>query len=344
MVILQAGLVLENNHFKINKYMLFLFVFPLFFIQRSELVFLDLIISLIILYFSKTNKKKSTEQKILLIALTVIVLFSVVFMFIVGAKNDFSAKKFFEPEDLSTTSAAEESTIALPQVSGKTNYIVTVSEDENLLFVEMIQVDLDNKSYKVCTLKSSTEYDGSTLGYIYAHSGIQNVKSAVENMFSTTFDYYIDFQRDAFCEYFDSLGDVNYALVSDIKYKNNKSAVAFTVRMKAGEQVIKGSQAVNLVRYFLESNNQQNANDVLLTSLSKQMNPDNFANKDSLFQNLVTKSTTNITVRDYSAADDSITVLCNSQNGISVYGAEIKYKKNKITKDTLQNAKGYFVK
>ena len=87
----------------------------------------------------------------------------------------------------------------------------------------MIQVDLDNKSYKVCTLKSSTEYDGSTLGYIYAHSGIQNVKSAAENMFSTTFDYYIDFQRDAFCEYFDSLGDVNYALVSDIKYKNNKS-------------------------------------------------------------------------------------------------------------------------
>lgn len=296
------------------------------------------------IYFSKTNKKKSTEQKILLIALTVIVLFSVVFMFIVGAKNDFSAKKFFEPEDLSTTAAAEESTIALPQVSGKTNYIVTVSEDENLLFVEMIQVDLDNKSYKVCTLKSSTEYDGSTLGYIYAHSGIQNVKSAAEIMFSTTFDYYIDFQRDAFCEYFDSLGDVNYALVSDIKYKNNKSAVAFTVRMKAGEQVIKGSQAVNLVRYFLESNNQQNANDVLLTSLSKQMNPDNFANKDSLFQNLVTKSNTNITVRDYSAADDSITVLCNSQNGISVYGAEIKYKKNKITKDTLQNAKGYFVK
>lgn len=39
LVILQAGLVLENNHFKINKYMLFLFVFPLFFIQRSELVF-----------------------------------------------------------------------------------------------------------------------------------------------------------------------------------------------------------------------------------------------------------------------------------------------------------------
>lgn len=296
------------------------------------------------IYFSKNNKEKSTEQKILLIALAVIVLFTFVFMLCVAAKNDFSIKKFFEPEDLSTTTAVEDSTVALPQVSGKTNYIVTVADNENLLFVELVQVDLDNKSYKICILKSSTEYDGSTLGYIYAHSGVLNVKSATENMLSTTFDYYIDFQRDKFTEYFDSLGSVNYALVSDIKYKNNKSAVPFTVRMKAGEQVIKGTQAVNLVRYFLETNNQQSANDVLLTSLSKQINVDNFANKDSLFQDLVTKSNTNITVRDYSAADDDITVLCNSQNGISVYGAEVKYDKNKITKDTLQNAKGYFVK
>lgn len=296
------------------------------------------------IYFSKNNKEKSTEQKILLIALAVIVLFTFVFILCVAAKNDFSIKKFFEPENLSTTTAVEDSTVALPQVSGKTNYIVTVADNENLLFVELVQVDLDNKSYKICTLKSSTEYDGSTLGYIYAHSGVLNVKSATENMISTTFDYYIDFQRDKFTEYFDSLGSVNYALVSDIKYKNNKSAVPFTVRMKAGEQVIKGTQAVNLVRYFLETNNQQSANDVLLTSLSKQINVDNFANKDSLFQDLVTKSNTNITVRDYSAADDDITVLCNSQNGISVYGAEVKYDKNKITKDTLQNAKGYFVK
>lgn len=296
------------------------------------------------IYFSKNNKEKSTEQKILLIALTVIVLFTFVFMLCVAAKNDFSIKKFFEPEDLSTTTAVEDSTVALPQVSGKTNYIVTVADNENLLFVELVQVDLNNKSYKICTLKSSTEYDGSTLGYIYAHSGVLNVKSATENMLSTTFDYYIDFQRDKFTEYFDSLGSVNYALVSDIKYKNNKSAVPFTVRMKAGEQVIKGTQAVNLVRYFLETNSQQSANDVLLTSLSKQINVDNFANKDSLFQDFVTKSNTNITVRDYSAADDDITVLCNSQNGISVYGAEVKYDKNKITKDTLQNAKGYFVK
>ena len=68
------------------------------------------------IYFSKTNKKKSTDKNSSYCAYCYCFV-SVVF--IVGAKNDFSAKKFFEPEDLSTTAAAEESTIALPQVSGK---------------------------------------------------------------------------------------------------------------------------------------------------------------------------------------------------------------------------------
>ena len=297
------------------------------------------------IFFSKTNKEKSTEQKILLSALAVIVIFSVIFMFVVGAKNDFSAKKFFEPEDLSTTAPVEDTTVLLPQVSGKTNYIVTVSEDNNLLFVELLQVDLDNVSYKVCTLKSTTEYDGSTLGYIYTHSGVQNVKTAVESMMSCKFDYYLDFERDKFCEYFDELGSVNYAFAKDIRYKNNKSDVPYTVRIKSGEQTLKGTQVVNLVRYYLESgNNQASANDLLLNSLSKQINSDNYEKKDQFFEDLVTKSTTNITVRDYSGAEDSITVLCNNQNGVSLYGAPIKYKNNKITKETLQSAKDYFVK
>lgn len=298
------------------------------------------------IFFSKTNKEKSTEQKILLIALAVIVVFSVIFMFVVGAKNDFSAKKFFVPDDLSTTSAeATDTTVALPQVSGKTNYIITVSDNSDLLFVELLQVDLDNVSYKVCTLKSTTEYDGSTLGYIYTHSGAQNVKTAVESMMSVKFDYYLDFERDKFCEYFDELGSVNYAFAKDIRYKNNKATTPYTVRIKSGDQTLKGTQVVNLVRYYLESgNNQSSANDILLNSLSKQINSTNYEKKDQLFQDLVTKSTTNITVRDYSSADDLITVLCNNQNGVSLYGAPIKYKKNKITKETLQSAKDYFVK
>ena len=50
------------------------------------------------IFFSKTNKEKSTEQKILIIALVVIVIFSVIFLFVVGAKNEnivFIPDQFF---------------------------------------------------------------------------------------------------------------------------------------------------------------------------------------------------------------------------------------------------------
>lgn len=297
------------------------------------------------IYFSKTNKEKSEEQKILIISLIAIVAFTIIFLIIVGAKNDFSIKKFFEPSNLSTTQVTQEETVSLPQVTGKTNYIVTVASDENLLFCELVQVDLDNVSYKICSLKSSTEVDGSTLGYIYSNSGAENVSSAVQSLFDCEIDYYIDMQSDDFADFFDTLGEVEYAVASDIKYKNNDIAVPFTLRLKEGEQTVKGSQAVNLVRYYLDvKKNETAANDFLLTALSKQINSDNYEKRDELFQKFVSCADTNITVRNYSAASDGITVLCNSQNGVSVYNAEIKYKKNKITDKTLQQAKGYFKK
>lgn len=297
------------------------------------------------IFFSKNNKEKSKEQKILIITLIVIVIFTVVFLIAVGAKNDFSVKKFFEPENLSTSGVSVEQTAQLPQVSGKTNYLITVSSDSSLLFAEILQVDLDNTSYKLCTLKADTEYDGSTLEKIYSKSGIQNVKAAVENMFSAQIDYYIAFESDKYSQLFDKLGTVNYAVASDIRYKNSGGSVPFNIKIKAGEQKLKGSQTINLVRYYLEKeNNTAAANDLLLTSLSQQINGENYENKDSFFNELVTDAETNITVRDYSGAQDAITVLCNSQNSISVYGAAVMYEKSNITQESLNEAKGYFKK
>ena len=94
------------------------------------------------IFFSKTNKEKSTEQKILLIALVIIVLFSLVFMICVGAKNDFSVKKFFEPENLSTTQAVEE--LSLIHIFCRTACRITL-DYVNFTFFRVI-------AYAVCQL------------------------------------------------------------------------------------------------------------------------------------------------------------------------------------------------
>lgn len=57
LIILQAGLVLEDFTFRINYSMLILIILPLFFITQPYLVCIDLIVSLIILYFYKHHQQ-----------------------------------------------------------------------------------------------------------------------------------------------------------------------------------------------------------------------------------------------------------------------------------------------
>ncbi|MCC8073605.1 MAG: LCP family protein [Clostridiales bacterium] len=296
------------------------------------------------IFFSKSNKEKSTEQKILLSLLIFIIVFTVVFLIAVGVKYDFSAKKFFEPENLTVTQENSDDE-ALPEVSGKTNYVFTVGEEGTLLFTYAIQVDMDNVAYKVSSFKSSTEVEDSTLAKIYSSGGVENVKNAVETLLDTDIDYYISMERKSYIEFFNDLGEVNYPVASDIKFRDSDSSVTYSVKIKAGEQTLDGSDAVNLIRYYLDEEGKTSmANEILLYCLSQQLNSENTENSEKLFSEFAGYSDTNITVRDFSLASDNLTVLSSENAGVAVYSAEAEYDENEITSDSLKTIKGYFVK
>lgn len=297
------------------------------------------------IYFSKINKKKSAEQRILIIAQIVIVVFTVIFVTALAFKYDFSAKKFFAPDDLEVVQTQETEEEPLPAVSGKSNFITLVNSDNNLLFAILVQVDLDNISYKVGTLKAETICDGNSLADIYKQSGAPNAQKAVEALLGTEFDYYISMDKKEFSDFFESLGDFNYPILSDIKFKSSNSEVDYSVRLKAGEQKLSGSNTVNLIRYYLdEENNSSAANDLILNSLLQMINSDNLSKSENLFRQLVTASDTNITVRDFSMAGDGLTVLADDRTGPGAYSAIAEYDGSNISKDSLQKIKGYFIK
>lgn len=300
------------------------------------------------IYFSKANKEKSKEQKILIIALIVIVIFTVLFVSVMCILNDFSAKKFFEPEDLVTVSVSDENTDSienLPEVSGKSNYAAMVYEKDTLLFVALVQSDMDNKSFKASVLKGNTELDGNVLSSIFASSGAQNVKTAIESNLGIELDYYISIENKEFADFFNKLGDINYPVLNDIKYKDNDSAVPFTLKMKSGEQRIDGKHFVNLIRYYVDGeNNSSQANELLLTALSQQLNSENMEDADSLFRQFSSIADTNITIRDFSLANDKLKVITNDRANMSVYNAQAQFDGNKINDDDLKKIKGYFVK
>ena len=296
------------------------------------------------IYFSKTNKERSKEQRFLIIALVLIVIFTIAFVAVIAVKNNFSAKEFFKPENVEITQQYVEEEAELPAVSGKTNYAVMVNSEDNLLFVSLIQIDLDNISYKCATLSADTISDGNSLADIYKRAGAENVKNAVETMLNTYFDYYIDMTSSAFSDFYDEMGNMNYPILNEIRHKNNSSDVPYSLKIKAGEQKINGDTFVKLTRYYVENSQYTVANDLMLNSLLQHMNSANFERSEKLFSKLVTTSATNISVRDFSMADDALTVLTNDRTGVTVYGADIEYKNNEFTKKCLKSIKGYFAK
>ena len=296
------------------------------------------------IFFSKTNKEKSTEQKILITALVAIVLFTVVFLSVTAIKNDFSAKEFFAPEKLEATQVQEEEYIP-PQISGKTNYLILVGEKNNLLFGVIVQADSDNISYKLSSIKASTVIEGESLADIYRSSSAKNARTAVESLLSSKIDYYISMQSDKFAEIYSKFGEINYPVLNDIKFKDNDNAVPYSLRIKEGEQKIRGSQLIGLMRYYLdEKNNTSVANDLFLSIISQQVNEENAQNSEELFQYFITNCETNITVKDFSVAGDKIEVFSDERSGVNIYNAPAEYKNNKITASSLKEIKGYFVK
>lgn len=297
------------------------------------------------IYFSKSNKKKSNEQKILIIALVAIVCFTVFFLLALGISNDFSAKKFFAPDEtLSALSVDDEQPVVLPQVSGKSNLVNIITNDDNLLFVSLVQIDMDNVSYKVATLKPETEIEGVSLFKTYQNGGSENVKNAVESLLSVEFDYFVQMDSDDFADFYDDLGRVNYAVADDIRHKSDNLGVTYSVNIKAGEQSLSGTQVVNLVRYYLETNNTSGANDVILNCWQQQINAENYENGERIFADFIAITDTNISVRDFSAAGDEFTVLTNESTGVGAYSAVAEYDGNTISEDNLQQLRGYFVK
>lgn len=297
------------------------------------------------IYFSKVNKKKSAEQRILITALIVILVFTVFFVTALAVKYNFSAKKFFAPDDLVLTQMTDEQEEPLPQVSGKSNFIVLVNSDNHLLFVTLIQVDMDNVSYKISNLKANTVCDGTNLADVFKQSGAQNVQKAVESLLGTQFDYYVSMDNKKFADFFDELGDFYYPISSEIKYKSSGEEVNYSVKVKSGEQKLNGAQVVNLIRYYLdEQNNSSAANDLILNSLLQQSSSKNFEKSETLFRHFVTSADTNITVRDFSLAGDKILVLTDDRMSVNTYSAIAEYDNDSISSDSLQKIKGYFNK
>lgn len=296
------------------------------------------------IYIPSTKFKSDLEQKILLIVLAFIIVFTSVFIVLLGIKYDFSAKNFFTPENLKIE---EEQVIeTLPSVEGKTNYLYIMKNKntEEMYFCTLLQVDMDTLSYKACTLDSSTEADGKSLENIYKSGGPGSVMNAVSVLFGIDIDYYIDQSIENYKDMFNAMGKINYMVVNDIKFKDT-SAYGFNIKIKSGEHSFDGDEISKILRYYiLQEKNYSAANDIFLVSLSQQINFENYEKRENLFSKFIESGTTNITVKDFTLASDDIKVLSKETTGVNIYSVVPEYDGNSLTSSSIANILGYFTK
>ncbi|MCD7723350.1 MAG: LCP family protein [Clostridiales bacterium] len=294
------------------------------------------------IYISSSKSRLNLEQKILFVILAAIVVFTVVFILLVGIKNDFSVKTFFSPG--STDENVTETAEILPEVSGKTNFlfILSNSDENSIYFCTVIQTDLDNLAYKVCTLSPGTTSGEKTLQSNYKTGGAAGVQSALGELLGISIDYYIDQTVSQYKTFFNSLGNVNYMIERDIKYKDT-STYGFSLKLSAGEQSIDGDTMSKLLRYYIaEESNYSAVNDIILTSLSQQMNSQNYEDKEDLFSDFIENSQTNITIKNFTSALDALQVISSDTVGMTVYNVTAEYDGASLTQGSISSIKGYF--
>ncbi len=296
------------------------------------------------IYIPRTKFKSDVEQKVLLAVLCFILIFTAVFVTFIAFKYDFSAQKFFKPDNMEIVENTEEE--ILPEVSGKHNYLFVMynGQTSEMYFSSLIQVDMDAVSYKVCTLDKKTQINDKSLEDIYLSTGGAGLMKSLGEYFGINIDYYICENTNNYADVFDLMGRVNYVVEEDIKYKDT-SRYGFNIKVKKGEQNLDGDKASKIIRYYLaEQKNYSAVNDILLNSLSQQINEESFEKRERLFSTFIEKSETNISVKNFTQDIDNLKVLSSDTTGVNVYNVETGYDGSIINDQSLANIKSYFAK
>lgn len=296
----------------------------------------------------KSNMKSDREQKLLFAGLGVLITGALVVLILFGVRYNFSLKEFFRPDDLQTAAeSGDTQNVNLPDVSGKTNFVVleTDNDEEYFHFALLVQFDMDAKTFKAAAVGPDVRAENTALSQVYEQGGTQGVLRALASEFDLTVDNYFTFTDKNFTSMFDELGSAEYAFTDSIRDSLDGSD-GFYVRVGSGEQKIDGDLALRLIRYYCQMQNDYTAcNDFLVSMLTSLFNDDLYTDRLDRFSSIInTTSDTDMTVSDYTQLEDVLQVACSEFTGMNVYYPEIETENGTFTDESVQSIRSSFSK
>ena len=298
------------------------------------------------IYVSKTNLKRSREERILFVLLILIILFTVVFVAVLS-RHYHSAAEFFAKGEVTVSQNEVFEEENLPKISGKTNFLLLETDDNKttIHYLFLIQADADTTAYKVAALSPDMMIDKDSLFSIYAQGGGAALQTRLTEYFGFEIDAYADFDVSSFTEFTNKMGTIIYPSAEEIRFTGGKGDDKYTIHINEGEQQIKGKEIANLLRYFsTETKQYENADNLLLHSLTQLFNAENYDDSEALFRLFIKSASSDITVRDFENNRDKLYVFCQKNENVTVYAVKAVYEEQVLTPASVKNIKGYFNK
>lgn len=299
------------------------------------------------IYIPKSGYTKSSrETRILISLLVVIVAVTMIFVLLLSQKYS-SVAQFFSDGKESTSQNQNSDEIILPQISGKTNYLIIETDDnrQSVHYMFLLQADKDNLAYKISVLSPKMNIDGSTPIDIINEGGGALLQTKLTEYFGFEIDYYAQFEANKFVKFANKLGNFVYISPREIKYDVGGEDDPFALHISEGEQIIDAKQLSDLLRYYSNDNfNTAAANEAMLYAVTELFNTENFEDCEALFKLFISCASTNITVRDFENGKDALQVFCYKNTDITIYSSVAQYSDADLTQDSKQDIKGYFSK
>ena len=298
------------------------------------------------IYIPKSDYKKSKEEMILKILLIFIVIFTIVFIVLLNHKYSSVAQFFGEGEVTTTQAVFDEE--ELPKISGKTNFLLLETDDnqESIHYIMLIQADKDTMAYKICSFSPEMKIDKQSISDIYKIGGGASLQTKLTEYFGFEIDCYAEFENSSFVDFSSKFGNMIFYSDEDIRFSGGSEDDKYTIHVNEGEQNINGKELSNLLRYYsLEKKQYGLENELFLSALSQMFNEENYEDCDSLFRLFIKSSKSNVTVRDFENEKNALMIFCLKNTAITVYSTVCEYNKsNVLTAQSVKQIKGYFSK
>ena len=146
-----------------------------------------------------------------------------------------------------------------PLTGQRINLLITGLDQDNLRtdLIMIASLDTATKKVDILSIPDNTRmYVGGRYQKISAahaiksgneQKGISGTIDALNRLTAIPLNYYIEFSQDAFEEFIDNLGGMDFYVQQRMKYKDSFGGTS--INLKKGEQTLDGKNALDLVRF-----------------------------------------------------------------------------------------------